>query len=81
MKSFNMRSLKNETGLIMKRIAMGESVEIRRRNQPVAVLKPVEASGRSGKRPDFRKRLETVYGERVLPETATKLLAAERGER
>ncbi len=81
MKSVNIRSLKHETGVLMERIAMGESVEIRRRNQPVAVLKPVETSGGSGKRPDFKKRLETIYGDRVLPETATHLIAAERGER
>lgn len=79
MKSVTIRSLKHETGAIMERIALGETVEIRRRNQPVALLKPVEKPARG--RPDFKKRLEGIYGDRVLSTTATELLAAERGER
>ncbi|MCC5838984.1 MAG: type II toxin-antitoxin system Phd/YefM family antitoxin [Opitutales bacterium] len=79
MKSVTIRSLKHETGAIMERVALGETVEILRRNQPIAILKPVEKPGRA--RPDFMKRLEGIYGDRVLPTTATELLAADRGER
>ena len=81
MHSVNIRSLKHETSAILERIGMGESVEIRRRKQPVAVLKPVKTHGSRDKRPDFRKRIEAIYGDRVLPDTATALLAEERGER
>lgn len=82
MRSVNIRSLRHETSDLMERIALGETVEIRRRNRPVAVLKPVEAEDkRSRPRPDFRKRLKAIYGDQILPETATRLLAEERGER
>ena len=81
MKSVNIRSLKHETGALMERVALGESLEIRRRNQPIAVLKPVESNKSSDQRPDFRKRLQAIYGDRVLPKTATELLSEERGDR
>jgi len=65
----------------MERIALGESVVIRRRNQPIAVLQPVASNQNSGPKPDFRKRLRAIYGDQVLPQTATELLSDERGER
>jgi antitoxin (DNA-binding transcriptional repressor) of toxin-antitoxin stability system len=81
MKSVNIRSLKHETRALMERVALGESVEIRRRNQPIAVLRPVSANQKSGRRPDFRKRLRAIYGDLMLPQTGTELLSEERGER
>jgi len=81
MKSVNIRSLKHETAALMERVAMGESVEIRRRDKRIAILKPLESENHSRTRPEFRKRLQAIYGDRVLPRTATELLAEERGER
>ena len=81
MKSVNIRSLKHETGPLMERIALGESFEIRRRNQPIAVLQPLASDKKSGPRPDFRERLRAIYGDKMLPQTATELLSEERGER
>ena len=81
MKSVNIRGLRHETSALMERVAMGESVEIRRRGKRIAVLKPLEPETPSRTCPDFRKRLQAIYGDRVLPKTATELLAEERGER
>lgn len=81
MKSVNIRSLKHETAALMERVAMGESVEIRRRDKRIAILKPLESEKKSSARPDFRKRLQDIYGDRVLPKTATALFGEERGER
>lgn len=81
MESVNIRSLKHETSTLMERVALGESVEIRKRNQPIAVLKPVENRKGPSQRPDFKKRLRAIYGDRALADTATDLLAKERGER
>ena len=80
MKSVNIRSLKHETSDLLERVAMGESVEIRRRNQAIAVIKPLDAS-RSQQRPDFRGRMQSAYGETVLETTATEHLSDERGDR
>ena len=81
MKSVNIRSLRHETSELMERVALGETVEIRRRDRPVAILKPVETEKRRSPLPDYRKRLQSVYGDHILPKTATELLAHERGER
>lgn len=81
MKSVNIRSLKHETKALMERIALGESVEIRRRNQPIAILQPIASDQKSRPRPDFRERLRSIYGDQLLAQTATELLSEERGER
>jgi antitoxin (DNA-binding transcriptional repressor) of toxin-antitoxin stability system len=80
MKSVNIRSLKHETSDLLERVAMGESVEIRRRNQAIAVIKPLDAT-RPQNRPDFRGRLQSTYGNKILDKTATELLNEERGDR
>ena len=81
MKSVNIRSLKHETGKVLQRVGLGESIVIRRRNQPVAVLRPLEPERGSTACPDFRKRLRAAYGDVALSETATELLGEERGDR
>jgi antitoxin (DNA-binding transcriptional repressor) of toxin-antitoxin stability system len=80
MKFVNIRSLKHETSDLLERVAMGESVEIRRRNQAIAVIKPLDAA-QPQKRPDFRGRLQSAYGDTFLDKTATELLNEERGDR
>lgn len=80
MKSVNIRSLKHQTSELLEHIALGESVEIRRRNQPIAVLKPMN-KGKPDTRPDFRNRIQAIYGKITLKQTATELLNDERGNR
>lgn len=80
MKTVNIRSLKHETGELLERVALGESVEIRRRNQPIAVIKPLNKAGKQS-RPDFRGRLKSAYDDTLLETTATELLSEERGDR
>lgn len=81
MKSVNIRSLRHDTSDLMERVALGETVEIRRRNQPIAILKPITTAKDDNPRPDFRKRLIAIYGNQVLEKTATELLSEERGDR
>jgi prevent-host-death family protein len=81
MKTISIRNLKNETTKVLERVALGESLEIRRRNKPLAILKPLERKKRQPPRPDFRKRLRDVYGDKTLPATATELLSEERSDR
>ena len=61
--------------------SMGESLEVRRHNQPVAIISPLQASKALRKRPNFRGRLQSIYGDHVLPQTATALLSEDRGAR
>lgn len=80
MKHASIRELKHETLKVLRWVEGGESVEIRRRNVLVAVLqpppRPVKVTW-----PDFEARLESVYGERVLPTTGADLVSGQRGER
>jgi antitoxin (DNA-binding transcriptional repressor) of toxin-antitoxin stability system len=80
MKSINIRSLKHETSELLERVALGESVEIRRRNEAIAVIKPLQKKG-DYTRPNFRNRIQTIYGGTTLEQTATELLNNERGKR
>lgn len=69
MQPVNIRKLKHDTRELLDRVALGESLEIRRHNKAIAVLKPLESRG--AVRPDFRARLNAIYGDKVLSETAT----------
>ncbi len=74
------RELKHETGKVLAIVEAGETVEVRRRKQPVAFLSPVTRPKVSNQ-PDFAARLREIYGERVLQMTGTDLMAETRGER
>ena len=80
MKSVNIRSLRHETGKLLKQVELGESVEIRRRNEPIAVIKPFEKQAKNPL-PNFRSRLQTTYGDSTLEQTASELISEERGDR
>lgn len=80
MNSVNIRSLKHETGKLLERVSLGESIQIRRRNEAIALIKPINKTIKQA-RPDFRKRLAAIYGETTLDKTATELLMEERGDR
>jgi antitoxin (DNA-binding transcriptional repressor) of toxin-antitoxin stability system len=72
------RELKHDTTTVLSWVAGGETVEVRRRNEPVALLSP---PGRRAtvKRPDFRARLTAIYGKKTLPTTGTELITDSRG--
>ena len=79
MKTTTIRELKHDTTTVLSWVAQGESVEVRRRGEPVAVLSPRKR--KTGVvRPDFLARLQTIYGSQVLSTTATDLVAESRGE-
>jgi antitoxin (DNA-binding transcriptional repressor) of toxin-antitoxin stability system len=79
MKTTTIRELKHATTAVLSWVAAGESVEVRRRRQPVAVLSPPRRKARVA-RPDFAGRLRTIYGTTVLAATGTDLVAGSRGE-
>ena len=80
MKRTSIRELKHETRKVLALVESGETVEVRRRNQPVAVLSP---AGRGGtvEKPDFAARLKEIYGDHVLESTGTDLISDARGDR
>jgi prevent-host-death family protein len=80
MKTTTIRELKHATSTVLSWVAEGESVEVRRRSKPVAMLTPIKRRS-SIVRPDFLVRLQAIYGPVMMPTTATELVADARGER
>ena len=80
MKTTTIRELKHATSTVLSWVAEGESVEVCRRDRPVALLTPLKRKT-SIVRPDFAARMQAVYGGTVLPVTATEVVAEARGER
>lgn len=80
MKRTTIRELRHDTSTVLSWVAEGETVEVRRRNEPVAILSPPHRKTRVS-RPDFAARLRRAYGDLVLPTTATELIADARGDR
>ena len=79
MKTTTIRELRHDTTTVLSWVARGESVEVRRRGEPVAVLSPRKRKARVA-RPDFLARLRASYGDKILSTTATDLVAESRGE-
>jgi antitoxin (DNA-binding transcriptional repressor) of toxin-antitoxin stability system len=79
MRVTTIRELKHDTTTVLGWVAAGESVEVRRRNKPVAVLSP---PGRKKRPilPDFKARLREIYGDHTLPTTGSELIAQSRGD-
>lgn len=80
MKQASIRELKNEMSKVLAMVEAGETVEVRRRKQTVAILSP---PGRNlpVKMPDFAARMKAIYGEGVLASTGTDLVGESRGIR
>ena len=78
MKTTTIRELRHATTTVLSWVAGGESVEVRRRNAPVAMLVPPTRRTRVV-RPDFAARLRAIYGDRVLATTGSDLIAESRG--
>ena len=79
MKITTIRELKHDTTTVLSWVAGGETVEVRRRNEPVALLSPPHRRS-PVRRPDFAARMRTIYGRKVLGTTGTDLVADSRGE-
>lgn len=80
MKHTTIRELKHATTKVLLLVESGETVEVRRRNHPVAVLSP-PARKEPAPRPDFAARLREIYGDGILETTGTDLVNELRGER
>jgi antitoxin (DNA-binding transcriptional repressor) of toxin-antitoxin stability system len=80
MKRTTIRKLKHETGKVLAMVEAGESVEVFRRKESVAMLTPV-LRGKAMEMPDFAARLRRIYGERILETTGTEFMDESRGER
>lgn len=79
MKSTTIRELKHDTTTVLSWVAGGETVEVRRHREPVAILSPVRPANRIA-RPDFAARLKELYGKSKAATTGTDLISEARGD-
>ncbi len=79
MKRTSIRELEHATAAVLERVAASETVEVCRRNEPVAILSPPRQT-KTILRPDFAARLRAIYGATVLPTTGADLVSEARGE-
>ena len=79
MKVTTIRELKHDTTTVLSWVAEGQTVEVRRRNQPVALLSPPNRRP-TVQRPDFGARLRSIYGGKRLKTAATSLISDARGD-
>lgn len=79
MKRTTIRELKHATSAVLQRVTAGETIEVCRRNQPVAVLSPPARRTRIS-RPDFAARLREIYGTKMLRTTGSDLISESRGD-
>lgn len=79
MKTTTIRELRHDTTTVLSWVAGGESVEIRKRGVPVALLSPCKHPEKVV-RPDFAARMREIYGDGMLPVTGTDLISESRGE-
>ena len=80
MKSIAVRDLHHRLKAVLDEVERGETVEIRRRNRPVARLVPPAGRGKPEPWPDLLGRVRAIYGGRRVRETTSLAIARERGD-
>lgn len=82
MKTTNIRELRHDTSTVLGWVALGETVEITRRNQVVGILvPPAPVKIKKPAVPDFYSRLEKLFHDASRPMTGTELVSYGRGKR
>ncbi len=80
MKTTTVRQLRHDFGSVLEWIEEGEEVEISKRGEVVALLKPIQTRRmRKAKRPDFAARLKKLFPKgRIKGKTLGEHLRDER---
>jgi len=76
MRSVTVRELRQHFPRVEARLRRGETLEIRKRNKPVARLVPMSAKPLV--RPDFEASAKRIFGDRITKLTGTEIVAEER---
>jgi antitoxin (DNA-binding transcriptional repressor) of toxin-antitoxin stability system len=76
MRTINMRQLRN-TRQLECWLKAGETIELQKRNRPVAQITPIHQPLAKREMPDFAARRRKIFGDRILP--GADLVIEERG--
>ena len=77
----SVRELQQNLKRVMARVERGETVEVTRRDRPVARLTPAKSAGPVSDWPDLDARTRSVFGDRVISPGGSEAVVDSRGER
>jgi antitoxin (DNA-binding transcriptional repressor) of toxin-antitoxin stability system len=80
MKRATVADLRNDFRRVSAWLEEGESVEIRKRGRPYAVLSPIGIRRRKRTRIDYMARLKGIWGSRVFTEKEVQRMRADELE-
>ncbi|MFP4261106.1 MAG: type II toxin-antitoxin system Phd/YefM family antitoxin [Opitutales bacterium] len=79
MKTATLRQLRNETSLLAKWVAEGETVVVTKRSKPLfRLITAAPETAAPCPIPDFEARQREIFPEGVLSQTGAELIAEER---
>ena len=78
--SITVRELQKDLKRVLSRVERGQTLQVTRRQRPVAILTPPRAAVVEPW-PDLDERARRVLGDRVVSPAPSELVAGERGER
>jgi prevent-host-death family protein len=78
--SITVRELQKNLKRVLARVERGQTLQVTRRQRPVAILTPPRAAV-AEPWPDLDARARSVLGERVVSPPPSQQVAGERGER
>jgi prevent-host-death family protein len=79
--SVSIRELQQNLKGVMTRVERGETVDVTRRNRPVARLSPARSPAPASDWPDLDARTRSVFGNRVVSPSGSQVVSDERGDR
>lgn len=78
--SITVRELQKDLKRVLSRVERGQTLQVTRRQRPVAILAPPRAAVVEPW-PDLDERARSVLGDRVISPAPSELVGGERGER
>lgn len=75
MKTVTVRDLRNNFAKVETWLGEGEEIQIEKRGKPIGFLSATPKSGNNGaKRPDFKVRLDAIWGSRIFSEEEVRAM-------
>jgi prevent-host-death family protein len=79
MKTINVRNLQHHLRAVLDEVGKGESIEVIRRNEPVARIIPTSEKKSPEPWPDLEKRLDIIFGGKRPNPSASEIIYGDRG--
>jgi prevent-host-death family protein len=75
------RELQQNLKQVLERVERGQTIEVTRRNRPVARLAPISIARKPSPWPDLGARTRAVFGEREILPAGSDVVRDGRGDR